>query len=398
MYDPSYCPKLRAIEVIPFTYQGQQRLLLRDPFGYTEGAFMLPASLAPILSLMDGSNTLRDIQAAATRLFGRLVMLEEVNQLVASLDESLFLDNERFQALRQRLEEEFRSSPVRPPSHADKAYPGDSERLKEFLDQILAQSERQQAENPTRAVIAPHIDLTCGARGFAEAYRRAHFPEGARIIVLGTGHFLESVLSVLPKDFATPLGPASIDREFIATLEERVGPEVRGHEWGHRVEHSIEFQVIFLRYLLGDRFRLVPVLCGGLETITEKDQTLLEDFITVLRELVDEETYFVAGVDFCHLGVRYGDLVPAGEGEKKQALQYDRKLLERILAIDPQGFYELIMRVENRYRVCGFTPLYVLLRVLEGRPLKGEILYQEAVDFGPGSIVSFAAAALYDQT
>ncbi len=397
MYDPSYCPKLRAIEVVPFTYQGQQRLLLRDPFGYTEGAFMLPASLAPILSLMDGSNTLRDIQAAASRLYGRLVMLEEVNQLVASLDESLFLDNERFQALRQRLEEEFRSSPVRLPSHADKAYPGDPEKLREFLDQILAQSEHQRAENPTRAVIAPHIDLTCGARGFAAAYRRAYFPEGARIIVLGTGHFLESVLSVLPKDFATPLGLAYTDREFIAALEERVGPEVRGHEWGHRVEHSIEFQVIFLRYLLGDRFRLVPVLCGGLETITEKDQTLLENFITALRELVDEETYFVAGVDFCHLGVRYGDLVPAGEREKEQALRYDRKLLERILAIDPQGFYELIMRVENRYRVCGFTPLYVLLRLLEGRPLRGEILHQEAVDFGPGSIVSFAAAVLYDQ-
>ncbi len=398
MYDSSFCPKLRAIEVIPFEHQGKRSILLRDPLGYTEGIFMLPAFLAPILSMMNGSNTLRDIQVAASRLLGRLVMFEEVVSLVASLDENFMLETQRFKELRQKLEKEFLKSPVRPPSHADKAYPADPEKLKAFLQNILDQNKSEYIDQTIpRVIIAPHIDLTSGGKAFSAAYQAAKFPKNARIIVLGTGHFLESTLSVLSKDFETPLGIAKADHEFIKALEKIAGIEIRGHEWGHRIEHSIEFQLVFLQYLLENNFYLVPVLCGGLEIISDNDKAILERFINAMRELLDENTYFVAGVDFCHLGIRYGDLAPAGEREKEIAISYDRKLLDRIMSLDPQGFYDLIMNIENRYRVCGFGPLYVLLRILKGQKLSGKILYQEAVDFGPGSIVSVAAAVLYNQ-
>ncbi len=398
MYDSSFCPKLRLIEIIPFEYQGRKSILLRDPLGYTDGIFMLPASLAPILSMMDGSHTLRDIQVVASLSFGRLVMFEEIVGLVASLDENFMLETQRFEELRKRLEKEFLASPIRPPSHSDKAYPADPKKLRVFLQKILDQARNSSlSQSIPRVIIAPHIDLTSGSKVFAAAYQRASFPKGSRIIVLGTGHFLESILSVLAKDFETPLGLARVDREFIEALEKIAGPEIRGHEWGHRIEHSIEFQLVFLQYLLGNNFSLVPILCSGLEAISSEDQVLLERFIRAMRELVDEDTYFVAGVDFCHLGIRYGDLVPASEKEKEIAISYDRRLLDCIMALDIKGFYDLIMKIENRYRVCGFGPLYVLLRILEGRKLIGEILYQEAVDFGAGSMVSLAAAALYDQ-
>ena len=393
-YEPEFCPKLRPVDVFPFDWQGQKSLLLRDPHGYAEGQLVVPAILGPLLARMDGKHSLRDLQIEASRLLGRLVLLEELEGLVRSLDQHFFLEGERFWALKKRLEEEFLASSVRPPSHAGKAYPASAEELKGFLEGILAQGPTREEHAP-RVLIAPHIDLTAGARGFAAAYRGLSLPAGARVVVLGTGHFLESFLSLLDKDFATPLGLVPCDREFCNALIEAVGPELYGHLWGHRAEHAIEFQVVFLRHLLED-FSLVPILCGSPEIFLPEAEGLLERFVAALRELADERTYFIAGVDFCHLGVRYGDPTPAGEKEKAEVLAFDRKLLEKILSLDAEGFKEILLSEGNRHKVCGFGPLYVLLRVLEGRDLRGEILHQEVVDFGPGSIVSFAAAALYD--
>ena len=392
-YDPSFCPKLRSVDVFPFEWQGQKSLLLRDPWGYSEGNLVVPAFLAPLLSLMDGNHTLRDLQLAASRLLGRLVLQEELVQLVSSLDQHYFLEGERFEEFRRRCEEEFRQAPARPPSHAGKAYPDQPEALRAFLDNILAQA-LSQGHRP-RALIAPHIDLSAGSRAFAAAYRGLDWPAGARVVVFGTGHFLESLLSLLDKDFETPLGRVACDGEFCQKLFQKVGPALRGHAWGHKSEHSIEFQVVFLQHLLKD-FRLVPVLCGNPETFLSQEKDLAERFVSALRELADENTYFVAGVDFCHLGVRYGDPTPAGESEKKRALAFDRRVLQHVFDLDAQGLYDLLAGEGRPYKVCGFGPLYFLLRVLEGRALRGQILRQEAVDFGPGSIVSFASAALYE--
>ncbi len=393
-YEPEFRPKLRMVDVFPFDWQGQKSLLLRDPHGYAEGQLVVPAVLGPLLARMDGDHTLRDLQLEASRLFGRLVLLEEIEGLVRSLDQHYFLEGERFNTLKRQKEEEFLSSPVRPPSHAGKAYPSERKELVRFLEAILAQGPGRKRHCP-RVLIAPHIDLTVGAKGFAMAYQGLDLPPGVRVVVLGTGHFLESFFSLLDKDFDTPLGRVPYDREFVKELFEMVGPELRGHLWAHRAEHAIEFQVIFLRHLLSD-FTLVPILCASPELFLPQEQDLLERLVSALRELADERTYFVLGVDFCHLGVRYGDPVPAGEKEKERALAYDRQLLEKIMALDAEGFRELIISHGNRYKVCGFGPLYVLLRVLEKKGWRGEILHQEAVDFGPGSIVSFAAAALYD--
>ena len=390
-YEPEFCPKLRAIEVFPFEWEGKEVFLLRDPLGFSEGTLMVPKALGPLLAALDGRNSLRDLQVLASRLFGRLVMFEEIQDFIRSLDQHFFLEGERFEALRNKLLEEFRKSPVRPASHAGKSYPAEGKALQGFLSAILSRWP-ERADYRPRAIIAPHIDLSAGAEAFAAAYRGLSWPAGARVVVLGTGHFLEGPLSLLPKDFETPLGPVRCDREFIAALEKETGP-LEGDLWAHRNEHSVEFQVIFLKYLLGD-FSLVPIL---ISSPTKGNKALLDRVAEAMRVLLDENTYFVAGVDFCHLGLRYGDERPAGEPDKRRALLFDHELLQKIMRLEAEDFYELLAEEEERYKVCGFGPLYFLLKVLCGRSLSGQVLHQAAVDFGPGSIVSFAAAALYDK-
>jgi len=344
-YDPSFCPKLRYLEIFPIDHQGQKKIVLRDPRGYAPGLFMLPAELALALSLMDGTHNMRELQVSLSRAWGRLVLQEELEQLVASLDTNLLLDSPHFQQEKKRLEEDFLHTSVRPATHAGQAYPKAPEEARIFAEEIFAALESIPKTKTPRALIAPHIDLRIGARGFAAAYASVRFPPEARLILLGTGHFLESPFSILPKDFDTPWGPTQADQEFIQQIKTHLGQDIYGDFWAHRLEHALEFQVFFLRYL-GKDFRLVPILCGSPEDPKHKEA--LEDLGQALAKLADEKTFFIAGVDFCHLGLRYGDPWPAGTEEKKKALAYDARLLEKVFALDAQGLYEEIMAQKNR--------------------------------------------------
>ncbi len=391
-FEPNYRPKLRSIDVLPFEWEGKEVFLLRDPLGYSEGALLVPKVLGPLLAALDGRHSLRDLQALATRLFGRLVMLEEIEDFLRNLEEHYFLEGPNFEALKAEKTKEFLSAPARSPSHAGKSYPEDPEELKTFLASILGGWPERRDHHP-RALIAPHIDITSGAKAFAAAYAGLSWPKRARVVVFGTGHFMESLVSFLAKDFETPLGRVSCDRKWLNALEKKLG-NLSGDVLAHRTEHSIEFQVLFLQYLLGSEFRLVPVLVAS---PSPAEKNFFETLATEISALCDEETYFVAGVDFCHLGLRYGDPKPTGEPEKKEALLFDHKLLIKVINLEAEALYHTLLEDGQRYKVCGFGPLFLLLKTLSGRKLKGKILHQEAVDFGPGSIVSFAAAALYEE-
>ena len=84
-----------------------------------------------------------------------------------------------------------------------------------------------------------------------------------------------------------------------------------------RCEHSIEFQTVFLHhYLKGTP--IVPILCGGIHEFLFAKQSPFEDgrfmgFVESIREQTTKrgKVLFVAGVDFSHVGLKFGDGMPA---------------------------------------------------------------------------------------
>ena len=128
------CPKLRyGVEALPVQIDGKTMLLLRDQLGLCDASLVVSPAAAQILMNMDGTNSLRDLQAQYLRVTGQLVHVEEIQGLQAKLDEHLFLDNDRFN---QRLTEEhnrFTEDPVRRMTHAGQSYPGEPAVLKQEL-------------------------------------------------------------------------------------------------------------------------------------------------------------------------------------------------------------------------------------------------------------------------
>ena len=104
----------------------------------------------------------------------------------------------------------------------------------------------------------------------------------------------------------------------------------------------------------------------------------------------------IAGADLAHIGIKFGHARPADEAFRRECEEKDRLSLEAVVKGEGEGFFQAIAAERDERNICGLPCTYAMLRVLEGRGARGELLsYGQAPDPVPGTIVSFAAAALY---
>jgi len=394
--DASYRPILRYVDVIPSKHEGKPVFLLRDPVGIIEEIVVVPQNVAFLLPLMDGKHDLRDLQAEATKRFGEIVPLEEITKIVSFLDEKGLLWSKNFEEIKNKAYKNWFSLPLRPMAHANQAYPLSASEAQFFVEDILKLCNPDSSK-PPKILIAPHIDLKVGAKAFAESYSRFKIPSGSRVIILGVGHHLDLPWSILTKDIATPFGVVKNDRGGVLYLTKSKKIDLFPNHIAHKLEHSIEFQVLFLHHLLKDEFVVLPFLVGPMITFFDKKtKDLVEKFVDSLIELIDDRTYIVLGIDFCHLGPRYGDPFAVNEEHIKKALETDKQLIEITFNESPEEF---INKTKNLapMKICGLSCLYLLNLLLNKADLKGEyqIYYQEALPFGQGSVVSVASAGYY---
>jgi len=91
------------------------------------------------------------------------------------------------------------------------------------------------------------------------------------------------------------------------------------------------------------------------------------------------------------MGPRFGDPVPISPTELEQIERDDGEMLETVAAGDPAAFFESVARDDDRRRICGFSPIYAILRILGGAA--GEVKrYGQWPD--PDGVVTFASVVL----
>ncbi|MEW6669385.1 MAG: AmmeMemoRadiSam system protein B [Thermodesulfobacteriota bacterium] len=396
----------RDLEFISVEHGGQQLVLIRDPLGLVPEGRAIPIGVYNLMTLLDGTTTLVDLQTLLMRQGGGvLVESDTVRRLVSQLEEIFLLDSERFRHARSEIASGFAKKPVRPCSHSGRAYPADPHELRARLDEILScHGPAAGREAQVRALVSPHIDLAVGRKGYGSAYHTLKGASPSKVVLLGIGHqMLQGMFSLTEKDFETPLGMVRSERPWVRRLKDSLPEMVAVDDFAHRAEHSIEFQVLFLQHVLSENsFTIVPILCGSLLTCLPdyRRQAYLETaqpFLETLRELLrggGEDILLVAGVDLSHIGLKFGHTLPAS-GLEAEAQAHDRRLLESLCRLDPDPFWEESARVKDGYNVCGFSALACLLEVLpthkEGNLLHYEIWHEQATR----SAVSFAAVAFH---
>src|SRR5437870_7023541 len=241
-------PRLRPVEAFPAQIGDEQVICLRDPANISDAVIGFSMEAIPILQALDGTQTIFDIQVAETRRQGRIVLRSEIEDLVRSLDERLFLLSPRFEAAHAALTDEFRQRASRPAFHAGRAYPSDPDALRQWLDSFFAHPdgpgaiEPPASSAPIAGILAPHIDFQRGGPVYAWAYRALAEAQPADLyIVLGVPHHgIEGPAAATLKAYDTPLGALDVDHDFVDGLQRRSGMDLLQEELEHRTEHSIE--------------------------------------------------------------------------------------------------------------------------------------------------------------
>ncbi len=404
-------PKLRPVEAFPVDVGGREAICLRDPTHLTEDAVFVPREALFIVALFDGNHTILDIQEAYTRQSGQLLYSHVIKALIAELDERLLLDNERFETHKHHLLEAFRKSPVRRAAHAGSAYEADPSALTAQLAGYFADLAEPEAaaapavDGPVLGILSPHIDPRRGGPCFARAYEAIRQVTAELFVIFGTAHQPTSVPFPLTlKDFETPLGIVETDKAFVRALARHYPTELLSDELAHRSEHSIEFQVLFLQYVLGParRFRVVPILVGSFHECVERqvnpaEMVHIADFIQAIRQVATEcpePVCYIVGGDLAHVGMKFGDqgrLTPAVLG---QVAREDHALLTAAARMDAEGFFRVIAEHHDRRRICGLAPTYMLLSTMPATA--GAVLqYDQAVEPATQSMVSYASMVFY---
>jgi len=401
-------PRLRALEAFPVEQDGERLIGLRDPSGFTEQVVLLPIPALDIVSLFDGEHSLAEIHSVVSARHGQQAfLLEEIADFAERLDDAGFLDSPRFAERRRRIEETWLASPSRPAAHAGGAYADEADALRSQIDGFFVDPggpglpEAGAVPRRLRGLIAPHIDFHRGGPTYAWAYRALLERADADLfVILGTCHGgMADPFTVTLKPYDTPLGSADVDRGFFETLQLRYGHDLLASETAHRREHSIEFQAVMLRRLLGDRpFTILPVLVSFLHEAVwtggapEADPRVPR-FLDALGESIGgsaRKVCVIGGVDLAHVGPRFGDALANTSAFLERVAREDRKMLEPVIAADPAAFFESVAADGDSRRICGLSPIYAFLRALPGA--RGELLRYSQWPDQQGA-VSFCAAA-----
>lgn len=401
-------PKVRGIDITPVRVDGQPHFVVRDPLGLTERMLLLTAPAVMLVSLMDGTRTLREVQVDFWRQTGVLLMSDQIEALVRQLDECLLLDNERFRQALEEAKRAYRAEAMRSAALAGSVYPDDAKALRAMLEGFFTapdgpgKPQGLRYDRPLRAIVVPHIDLRRGGVTYAWAYRDlAEAPPPSLFVILGIAHQpTEHLFAATTKDFATPLGIARTDKNFLAALAKRVPFDLFADEFAHRQEHSVELQVLWLQHLFG-QVRIVPIVCAGFEHLLKARQSpmSLEEvagFVEGLKATLDEwdePVTLVVSVDLSHMGQRFGDRQPITAATLRWLEAKDRQFLQLIAEGDAEGAIAFLQREDNARRVDAYPAVYVALKVLG--EVKGFVRhYGQSVEGQGESVVTFGAVTL----
>jgi MEMO1 family protein len=404
------------LEAVPLDHEGKPMVMLRDTEQGAGSAFVLSPAGMLLASLLNGRRALGEVKALFIQRTGMDLQEAEILQLVQMLERNGLLDTPDVQAARQAQLDRYLASPLRPPAHVGGGYPTDRLALTKFLTAFFTDPKGPRetrstartplAQPPPTGLIAPHIDFHRGGPAYAWAYRAlADFPPPDVIVALGVAHASPNSPWVMTrKGYDTPFGPVEVHEDLAGAIANQLWYDPLEEELVHRREHSLEFQAVWLKYLWGDKApQWVPLLTSTFERFAP-DQApssvpQVEKAIAGIGRLLarrakaGERILILGGVDFAHVGPRFGDQIVLSPEVEKRIEDEDRASFEAMNRLDADAFYLTGVGPRSWRKVCGLSATYTALRWIRSidPERKGSFLtYGQAPD-PLGGIVSFAS-------
>ena len=398
-------PRLRPdLDFMPSPVPEKPGLLIRDPFHFSDATLIIPPHMVECLTFFDGLQSSLDLRGYLVRLTGSIDVNDVEQHLVDTLSEAGFLEDENFLHRKEQVEQAFAAAPARLAQHAGSGYPDEPAELTDVMREYLTGPQEPASTGATLGIAAPHVSPFGGIESYRAAYRALTPADANRtFVVLGTSHYGEpNRFGLTRKPFETPLGSTMPAYSLIDELARSAGDAIQMEDYCHAIEHSIEFQIIFLQHLFGPDIRVLPVLCGSfLKSLYEgglpEDSPQVERMFGALGEMAAREgsnLCWVLGVDMAHMGQRYGDrfTATADRGEMTEVARRDRDRITCMEAGDARGFWERVQEDRDdrqaELKWCGSSPIYTFLRAVP--QARGQLKHYQQWNIDESSVVSFA--------
>jgi AmmeMemoRadiSam system protein B len=384
---------------MPSPIEDRPGLMIRDSYGYSVQTLIIPPLLTQCLPFFDGEHTDLDLREELVRMTSDLQSGSLGGHLYDALHGAGFLEDDVYHQMKDARHREFADAPVREPSHAGTAYPFEAAELTNTVREWMGAPNPSQADG-LMGIAAPHVSPSGGYKSYQAAYQAMGTGYRDRtFIVLGTSHYGQpEKFGMTRKNYRTPWGDARTDLKIVDELMTRAPKAVLAEDYCHAVEHSIEFQIVFLQWLYGPDVKVVPVLCGAFarslyEGGKPEDDEGVRQFFDALGEIAARERerlFWVLGIDMAHMGRRYGDgfEAVADQGQMAEVAQQDNRRIERMEAGDAGGFWDLVQPEADQLKWCGSSPVYTFLKSVPGA--KGALLRYEQWNIDEESVVSYA--------
>ena len=232
--------------------------------------------------------------------------------------------------------------PVRRAAVAGSWYPSHPDALAREIDGYLAVAGEALAGTPI-AIIAPHAGLMYSGPVAAHAYSLLRGQNIDVAVLVGPSHYVgfEGVAIYERGAFETPFGPAAIAEHCAATVA-LGSPQIQPHPTAHIREHSLEMQLPFLKRVLPDA-EIVPLVMGH-----QRRDTAYGLGDAIAAAVKGRKSVLVASTDLSHYQTA------------ATAAKLDGRVIEQVLAFDPDGLMSLLEAFPEH--ACGGGPTVAVMR------------------------------------
>ncbi|MGD0506532.1 MAG: AmmeMemoRadiSam system protein B [Terriglobales bacterium] len=237
------------------------------------------------------------------------------------------------------------TSALRSPAVAGRFYPGRTDEL--LRDVRKYTSSVETGRIAAIGCVAPHAGYVYSGSVAGAVYARLEIPE--RCVILCPNHTGKGrALAVMANTtWQTPLGEVAADADLGARLLGRY-PALEEDSAAHRGEHAIEVQLPFLQ-AQRPKLKIVPIAIGtsNFDVLRGLGEALADAIAELQEEGREEKVLIIASSDMNHY-----------EPDAVTRVK-DHKAIERVLAMDARGLWEVVM--EEDISMCGFGPTTVML-------------------------------------
>ena len=230
---------------------------------------------------------------------------------------------------------------IREPVVAGQFYPDRKDDLENMIKSCIAHEygpgdQLIESNQKVYGIICPHAGYVYSGPTACHSYKSIASQKPELAIIIGPNHFGvgEDAATMIDAQWKTPLGMVEVDSESAKEVV-KISKFIKIDEYSHSQDHSLEVQVPMLQSILSNEFQILPIILRAQDIETARD---VGNAVAEIAK--NKNTIIIASSDFTHYE------------ENSFAHSQDKALIEPILNMDVEKFYQILM--EKQVTACGY--------------------------------------------